>query len=100
MREGVAHLGHTGPEPLSLEWAVEAACRGLDPDFFYSERAALMAQAKEICGRCSVRQQCLDTADRVEGTLSAKKHVHGIWGGETPEERIRRRSLRASMPVS
>ena len=46
-----------------------------------------VARALRICDGCPVRQQCLDFAVR-----SGEKD--GIWGGTTPEERIRARRAR------
>jgi WhiB family redox-sensing transcriptional regulator len=41
-------------------------------------------KAQRICAGCGVRQQCLDFAMQ-------NGEVHGVWGGTTPEERIRAR---------
>jgi WhiB family redox-sensing transcriptional regulator len=87
---GVAYLGHTGPVPFSAEWTDEAACRSQDPAAFFSDAATQVSLAKQTCARCPVVMQCRQTADMVEGRLSGK-HVHGVWGGETPSERIQRR---------
>ncbi|MEN3314529.1 MAG: WhiB family transcriptional regulator, redox-sensing transcriptional regulator, partial [Acidimicrobiaceae bacterium] len=43
------------------------------------------AEAKGICGACSVREQCLEYA-------LANREADGVWGGAT--ERERRRILR------
>jgi WhiB family redox-sensing transcriptional regulator len=40
--------------------------------------------ALSVCAGCTVRQQCLDFAMQMAETS-------GIWGGTTPEERIRAR---------
>jgi WhiB family transcriptional regulator, redox-sensing transcriptional regulator len=71
----------------SLDWQVDAACRGTDTNGFYladGERAKRArrreASAKAVCGTCPVVRDCLswalDTAER-----------WGVWGGTTPEER-------------
>lgn len=70
-------------------WRAASACLNTDPDVFFpvavgaaaSEQTSL---ALRICRGCQVRQQCLDFAVR-----SGEKD--GIWGGTTPEERIRAR---------
>jgi len=76
-------------EDLSLtvdeSWQAEAPCKGVD--VFYEpekekkeDRIMREAYAKEICGACAVRPQCLDYA-------LIYKDQFGIWGGRTPEER-------------
>ncbi|RAY13613.1 WhiB family transcriptional regulator [Actinomadura craniellae] len=73
-------------------WTDDAACRGVDPELFYPIGYAAEvfkhqeAQAKAVCGGCSVRAECLDWALRAG-------EPDGIWGGTTPEERryLRRR---------
>ncbi len=63
----------------SPRWWEQAACQAADPELFFpvSETGlakAQVARAKAVCGRCRVRQQCLDYA-------VATRQVHGIWGG-------------------
>lgn len=70
-------------------WRVHAACRGEDPELFFPVGSAgpaltQIAEAKEVCARCPVREACLDFA------LSTGQD-YGIWGGLTENER---RSLR------
>jgi WhiB family transcriptional regulator, redox-sensing transcriptional regulator len=71
------------------EWRAASACLNTDPDVFFpvavgSAASKQIARAMRICAGCTVRQQCLDFAMR-----SGEKD--GIWGGTTPEERIRAR---------
>lgn len=69
-------------------WLDRAACRGDEVSAFYpplrpeskSERAARELVAKEICGGCPVRVECLDHAMRHDERF-------GIWGGLTDAER-------------
>jgi len=76
---------------LRLVTETEPECQSF-PDIFFpddwgqSERQANKL-AREFCGRCPIRAQCLDYA------LEANE-PHGIWGGTTPHERrqIRKRS--------
>jgi WhiB family transcriptional regulator, redox-sensing transcriptional regulator len=99
----------SGPPPGLNErhwtgsWRQQAACLDEDPELFYSEtseqvRQAVakvsldlpelayvvadqqVRQAKLICSRCPVREQCLEVA-------LVTKDQHGIWGGMTPAER-------------
>lgn len=78
----------------ATEWRAQGACLTADPDLFFPVAtghvaARQMTKALEICARCGVRQQCLDFAMRTGET-------YGIWGGTTPEERIRDRRRRAA----
>ncbi|KUO09181.1 WhiB family transcriptional regulator [Streptomyces sp. DSM 15324] len=67
------------------DWRQHAACRHEDPDLFFpigtSGPALLQTQqAKAVCHRCPVREQCLDRA------LATDQAV-GVWGGTTEAER-------------
>ncbi|MBV8950229.1 MAG: WhiB family transcriptional regulator [Actinobacteria bacterium] len=63
-------------------WRAWAECAGLDTEIFYPEplTAETKAGAKEICGRCAVRFECL--ADAI-----ATNEGFGIRGGLTARER-------------
>lgn len=76
-------------------WRSEAACRDTDPDLFFPVGTTgpaidQIAQAKEVCGECDVREPCLEFA------LSTNQDS-GIWGGTSEEERrkLRRRWMAA-----
>jgi len=43
-----------------------------------------VARAKDVCGRCIVRDQCLADGLKMDAELG---HRHGIWGGYTEDER-------------
>ena len=65
----------------------QAACRDEDPGLFYDNdherpeaRVSRTASAKDICKRCDVRKECLDTAMHND-------EAYGIWGGHTAPER-------------
>jgi WhiB family transcriptional regulator, redox-sensing transcriptional regulator len=78
-------------------WRAASACLNTDPDVFFpvavgSAASKQVARALRICAGCPVRQQCLDFAMR-----SGEKE--GIWGGTTPEERIRVRRARNRRPA-
>lgn len=67
------------------EWRERADCRGVDPDLFFpngntGRLADQVNRAKEVCGQCAVRQECLEFAIRTN-------EDSGIWGGATEEER-------------
>jgi WhiB family redox-sensing transcriptional regulator len=66
-------------------WWTRAACASADPELFfpisYSGPALRqVAQAKAICARCPIQQECLSYA------LDAGS-IQGVWGGMTEEER-------------
>ena len=78
-------------------WRAESACLNTDPDVFFpvavgTAAGKLVTRALRICDGCPVKQQCLDYAMR-----SGEKD--GIWGGITPEERIRARRARNRRPA-
>ncbi|MBL3669999.1 WhiB family transcriptional regulator [Streptomyces sp. M2CJ-2] len=67
------------------DWRTRAACRDEDPDLFFpigtSGPALLQTeQAKAVCRRCPVREQCLDWALESGQSL-------GVWGGTSETER-------------
>ena len=71
------------------DWRAEGACVTADPDLFFPFATGALGtrqanQARRICARCAVRAQCLQFAMNVP-------EAHGIWGGTTPEERLRER---------
>jgi WhiB family redox-sensing transcriptional regulator len=71
-----------------MGWQYRAACRGEDAEMFFApnyferkeEKEAREAQAKNICARCPVREECLEYALR-------NREPHGIWGGLNESER-------------
>jgi WhiB family transcriptional regulator, redox-sensing transcriptional regulator len=84
------------PRIGDVSWRVLAACRGDDAAWFFPpphferkpEKDFREGRAREICGRCPVRAECLDYA-------LAVAEPHGIWGGLNELERrrlLRRRS--------
>ena len=80
------------------DWRGDGACRTADPDLFFpiavgtSVAASQIARAQRICAGCTVRQQCLDFAMRTREPV-------GIWGGTTPEDRIRVHRARHRRPA-
>jgi WhiB family redox-sensing transcriptional regulator len=60
------------------DWRDLAACRDTDPDLFFAD--GRVAEAKQVCAGCPVRQACLEQALR-------KREGHGVWGGADEEER-------------
>lgn len=78
------------PDRRARLWEQQALC-GEDPDLFYSTVPAKIQAAKRICATCPVQARCREKADRVEAPLSRQNHW-GVWAGETPVERFRRRA--------
>jgi WhiB family transcriptional regulator, redox-sensing transcriptional regulator len=76
-------------EYAPADWRAAGACVSADPDLFFpvspnGQAARQAARALRICAICPVRRECLEFA------LSINE-MEGIWGGTTPEERIRSR---------
>ena len=70
-------------------WRAAGACASVDPDLFFpvsdeGEAVVQIARARRICAGCLVRRQCLEFAMET-------REMQGIWGGTTPEERLRAR---------
>jgi WhiB family redox-sensing transcriptional regulator len=66
-----------------MDWRASAAClRAHDPDIFFpvGRNDPAQLEAIAICGRCRVRERCLDWAIQHEVT-------HGVWGGLSEEQR-------------
>jgi WhiB family redox-sensing transcriptional regulator len=85
----------TAARAASDGWAARGACLDSDPELFFpigpsGPALQQIAQAKAICARCPVRQECLQFA-------VATHQVHGVWGSTTEEER---QQLRSCSPKS
>jgi WhiB family redox-sensing transcriptional regulator len=84
-------------EPDPMDWRNRAACLDEDPELFFPIRNTGPAilqieEAKAVCRRCDVREQCLAWA------LEAGQD-HGVWGGLSEDERraLKRRNARAKI---
>lgn len=75
------------------DWRDRAACRGEDTDLFFPDRGQDTKAAKEICGRCPVRLDCLRYA-------LAEGIKHGVWGGASERARRRMRKRRLEFEAS
>jgi len=69
---------------MDNSWRERAACRGIDTGLFFIERSdpdasTKLAEAKSICGRCPVREEC---------AKAGRNESSGVWGGLTVEERM------------
>ena len=67
-------------------WRAEALCAQTDPEAFFPEKGRSTAEAKAVCRRCPVIDECLEWA-------LAHAQRYGIWGGTSAKERT---SLRRS----
>jgi WhiB family transcriptional regulator, redox-sensing transcriptional regulator len=81
----------------ATNWRAASACLNADPDLFFPVAVGTavskqVSRALRLCQGCTVRQHCLDFAMQ-----SGEKE--GIWGGTTPEERIRARRARNRRPA-
>jgi WhiB family redox-sensing transcriptional regulator len=66
-------------------WRDHALCRDTDPELFFPVGTTGMAlvqidKARQVCGECHVRSECLDFA------LETNQDS-GVWGGLSEEER-------------
>lgn len=73
-------------------WRSRAICRDTDPDLFFpvgttGHALVQIDRAKQVCGECPVRVECLEFA------LETNQDS-GIWGGTSEEER---RAIRRQM---
>jgi WhiB family redox-sensing transcriptional regulator len=69
----------TAADTLST-WVEQAACASTDPEIFFPARDDPGTQARQVCGRCPVSDNCLAYA------LQSGEEF-GIWGGLNPAER-------------
>ena len=80
-----------------MTWRDSAACRDADSEVFFpaGERGTNLGngrrppdyrEALRYCSACPVRDACLAEALASERTAGSR---HGVWGGLTPDERLR-----------
>lgn len=80
----------------TLHEAIDAApivvpCQNTDPELWFgdsnqngytgNERGFNYMDARKLCGKCPVAQQCLEYA-------LANREEFGMWGGKSPKERF------------
>ncbi|GAA2080437.1 hypothetical protein GCM10009840_14850 [Pseudolysinimonas kribbensis] len=82
-------------EHPTMDWRDKAACLTADPELFFpvgntGPAVDQIDQAKSVCARCSVTEQCLQYA------LETNQDS-GVWGGLSEDERraLKRRAARA-----
>ena len=73
------------PESWSRDnqWQKDALCKEYDPSLWFPvfRGRGTGKEAKEICGRCPVKSECLESAIKYD-------EEDGIWGGMTRKERL------------
>lgn len=82
-------LVNAHPDTLEpgMAWLKAAACTGAHDAMFPGSSATEIEDAKALCRRCPVLQECLKWA------LDTRQE-YGVWGGMSEEERFRlRRSV-------
>jgi WhiB family redox-sensing transcriptional regulator len=84
-----------GKEKIVMDWRHHSACLDEDPELFFpigntGPAILQIEEAKVVCRRCDVRDQCLQWA------LESGQD-HGVWGGMSEDERraLKRRNARA-----
>jgi WhiB family transcriptional regulator, redox-sensing transcriptional regulator len=83
-----------------MDWRHSALCRNEDPELFFpigttGPAAKQVEQAKVVCRRCTVVEDCLSWA------LETGQES-GVWGGTDEDERraLRRRALRTRVSTA
>jgi WhiB family redox-sensing transcriptional regulator len=79
---------------MAENWQSRGACIGENPELFFpigntGPAQLQIEEAKQVCRRCEVREQCLQWALEM-------KQDHGVWGGLSEDERLalkRRKSV-------
>ena len=61
-------------------WHQDAACRGRATARFVQGPGVSYGDLRGLCGRCPVRQKCLEAA-------LADPDLQGLWGGTNDQER-------------
>jgi len=63
-----------------FDWQTRGLCRGVEPEVFFPVAEEDAGRAKQICGACSVREECLIFSLQ-------NRERYGVWGGVTEKER-------------
>jgi WhiB family redox-sensing transcriptional regulator len=68
------------PPPSKPDWREHGLCAQTDPDAFFPQKGGSSRDAKRVCDRCEVRDECLTYAIEHDERF-------GIWGGASERER-------------
>jgi WhiB family redox-sensing transcriptional regulator len=89
--------------PPPPRWHSQAACLDEDPELFFPDPGDMgkAAEAKRICHRCPVIDDCLKEAMGVEGS-TARQSRYGIYGGLSANARraLYERSVQAGIEAA
>jgi WhiB family redox-sensing transcriptional regulator len=92
---GLPKEQHRTGRSVHMDWRHKSACLDEDPELFFpigntGPAILQIEEAKVVCRRCDVREQCLQWA------LESGQD-HGVWGGLSEDERrtLKRRNARA-----
>jgi WhiB family transcriptional regulator, redox-sensing transcriptional regulator len=77
----------------SMDWAADAACKGMDVNLFFPRKGGTARKAKALCAACPVIEQCRAAFDVMEHGMTSS--IYGVVGGETVIERVMRRRAAA-----
>lgn len=70
-------------------WQFRALCAQTGPEAFYPEKGITSKDAKKICKRCPVVEDCLEAALAVDADKD-----YGVWGNTTEHQRRKIRKQR------
>jgi WhiB family redox-sensing transcriptional regulator len=77
---------------ISEDWQELGLCRQIDNEVFFVEKGGSTREAKKICSRCIVKEDCLQSAmDRDER--------FGVWGGASERERRKMKRANPKFPA-
>lgn len=71
------------------QWRIDALCAQTDPEIFFPNKGGSTREAKSVCARCPVAQECLEYA-------VATDQRYGVWGGKGRRALNRLRKMRGS----
>jgi WhiB family redox-sensing transcriptional regulator len=69
-----------GRSPQDLDWQDDGLCKESDPEAFFPEKGGSTKQAKAVCKRCPITEECLQYA-------LENNERYGIWGGQSEHQR-------------
>jgi WhiB family redox-sensing transcriptional regulator len=81
-------------EDAMTDWRADALCHEYPNVVFFpgpprrGERRDTYETARAVCHRCPVLDECLEDTLEAEADMNAED-VHGMFGGLTPNERLR-----------
>lgn len=64
----------------SKDWRDDGICNTIDPEIWFPDKGGSTREAKKVCARCPVTEQCLEYA-------LERDERFGIWGGKSERDR-------------